>query len=435
MITQALLLNRCHGRQSGQAALIVCLVLAAFANAMQAQSLSLQAPRSSQDLVGTLVNHEDGTLYWFVLEGDQPTVFKHLAAGRYAARLICTMHVEINRREITLSRGDKATTTFPHLSGYKAVRVVSNVLEVGPGTSARMQMHSCELQDLLQPVLLSISSRTATAVEVNNAVATRSGDSGKPPSLIPLKTPVEFLMAELILLQREEDQIRVAKERSLSFEKTKLLLATQRDLWSKNRGKLVGERLVEDKGVLLGMLAAVIQPAQVEEGQSAMLTVQYFSSHEIVPTDSGSAYELEITQEPPISENVFHVQVFPQHARASQQVAPVVSQGVWKFLVKSLPGFKGSPVELRYLLRKVSRGTPAREMASGQLVQNTRLDLKQSPPVHNPTWWEKLKPWVQDFGTLVGWLLATFWAILRIIDWARKRRKSAHKARAAGAYE
>jgi hypothetical protein len=404
---------------------VILVVLFGAIQTLAYGDLSIRVDRGGEELVGYAASDNAPDLYWFVLVKDQPTLLAKLPLGGYHVKLLCAESIEDIKGRTVLKDGERSKLVFRPITplwnrdtGVFYGKLRTKFILFGPTNYAgAITLQSCDLQRLLLPVLLKKTEHFAPGEEVWNVL----GMSGNKS----LQTPTEILMSHLISIDSDRREAQRVRERAEQLQQVTALVMGQAEIWSRGQGRPLGrEPLTDSKSnIFLGVLAATVEPAEVQENHSAVVTVQYFPSHEsLSERGSNVSYELEVTQEPPMLDSD-HVQVRAEHEHSNQEIVPTVDHGIWKFDVKTLPGFNGCDLALRYRVRKLLAGHTQREITSGQFLKNARIELKPEIVIPPLTIWQRVKGLIEDFAGTIGWLLATILSGKAIYDWIENRRK------------
>lgn len=388
----------------------------------QALSLTLIGGRDYKSPVGYVVGYRTGAVFWFVLNADRTTTLQGIPADSFTVGLICPDHTRDYDRTVTIGIGEHPTLAFH--TGLVGTDL-SFLQLIGPGTATSVSLQGCALQDVLRPLLLRRGKSVVTGEEASSLVAEMSGDKQPLRGELPLRTPVELLMAELLYM----GSFSSGPERAAHDQQVENLLTGQMQEWSRGKGRpVVGRQEFRDKQnrYLLGVLAAMTEENELREGQTNTLTVRYFPSSQVLPANGGDPYSVEVVPDAAHLAQDYHVDIERRQGEPRQQVAPVAGQVEWTFALKPLRGFREcSNLGLTYRLLR----------GNEELIPRTSLPSSVRLIVGpTPRWWETVMAFLTGSGAFIGWIIATALGVLQILDlWGKRRKKHRETARPTSA--
>jgi hypothetical protein len=378
-----------------------CLVTVQAAPA-ELGSLSIRTTAAGAQFAGYAYNLDGSDIYWFVLQGKANTVLRDLHAGTYQVRLLCST-IQQSEARVAVEADTGAQVVFepdkPPEAGTETVSENNDIVRLGL-SATYYKLNSCGLQDIVLPVLLKERGLVAPDSAISEEVARLSG----PRRIwLSLKSPVELLLGEMFSVEMERRYYQVQR-----------LLADQAKVWAENKGKIMAKTSMNDSS-LLGMVVTAVPTSEIEEDGTITISIKYFPSEEN-PVDIGeNSYELEIT-ESPMAQSVSNLQVTPVQENKTQQIAPVVHEGLWQFVVKALPDFRSYPISFHYDLQRIAKGKGRTELSEGLLGESIPLTVKAKEPIPKLSFWQRTKTFFQESGGLVGWIAATVLAVLQILQ-------------------
>jgi hypothetical protein len=390
---------------------LVCLLLQVPQARAENTHLTVQVPQHEWDLVGRGLNLDTGDLYFFVVPKGQRRVAHRVSAGRYSVSILCpTENMPYDSVVVDVKPDLGGTATFA-ANPLRMWTSYSNLITFGPPDApyATVFNHGCPLAEALLPVLLRQPSGLATGAEVSEGVAKLSG--GGTAFGLPAKTPLELLLTEL---ESVDSDVKDAARRRQVEE----ILNDQAGMKPSATPILARNRVhIEADNIFLGMLVTALDRAQIGKNETATLTARFLSSHESTSNISpNTSYDLQVSQEPPVSQSEFHVKVALLHESVYQEIAPTVEGGIWRFLIKAEPGLDGCPLPLTYHLRKKAGGVPPKEISSGLLPQSVQVEAASTPSIPSRVW-----DWLKEFRDWIAWALTAIATVSMLIQTLKKR--------------
>jgi hypothetical protein len=412
-------MSRTRSNCSQFLALLVLAFLNGYATLAQGASLAVRVPRAAADVVGYAFGYGGSDFYWFIVPKGGSALLSKLSGGTYQVKLICPGPRLYGRElAVELEPRTERIVTF-HVPGLfftpsLAPDGVSDYIETQlvdptPGGSGAFDYNGCALQDFLLPLLAHKPGLVISGEELLKMMP----DAGlKGEVRLPLKTPTELLLSELILIER-------SNLNGIATEQVEQLLNDKAQLWSRDKKYVLGQQLLSDESnqAFLGVLVAAVDRHEIGTNESSVVTVQYFSSDQLAPPGTAKiTYSLDVEQEPQLSEPEAHVHVSPMHESGSQEIVPEAKPGQWMFNIVALPSFAGCVVGLRYTLWKKVSDLAPQKVRSGLFPGDLRLDPKPASSVLPLTSWEKFEKWAKEYRDWEGWWLASALAILQIVQ-------------------